>query len=427
MMRGDMLKGIHNRKTLTLASVMGSLLLAGCGGSSSGGGGGGVDVCADTEFDCQAMLTNLNDNIMVPSVQDFQTQATKLEDKAEAYSTTLSEGGDMAAAETELQEAWDDAMLSWQSIEVMQVGPLKDNSGALRDNIYSWPSTDSCNVDEDVILATDDQNYDITSRAVTRRGLDALEYVAYSTGDLTLSCSDDQVTGNSTLQQWTNLSDAEKRQYRATYAEKAAVALSDRADELVSKWTGSNGFEQELTNPDSNGSRFANQLEAVNAVTDSLFYIEDEVKDIKLAVPLCGDKLDCPDDGQVTPEEVENPFSERSKEHVRQNLVTFQTLFLGNKEGESPTRSGLDDLLDAVNEENISSMMETDTQETLDDLNGIGEGVTLTQALQPGNTTGEDAVRDVWESAQDITDRLKNDFLTTLSLSIPGSAAGDGD
>ena len=43
------------------------------------------------------------------------------------------------------------AMNVWQQAEMMQVGPLVNNSGFLRNKIYSWPLTNSCNVDFEVI------------------------------------------------------------------------------------------------------------------------------------------------------------------------------------------------------------------------------------------------------------------------------------
>ena len=151
--------GVGVRSSL-LASV---LLLSACGGGGSDDGGSASTSGACADFDCGGMLENLADNVMIPAMEEFQAKSAALESAVEAYQANNEDQVLKLAA----QQAWDEAMLSWQSVEVMQTGPLIDNSAFLRDSLYSWPSKSSCAVDQEVIEACD--RHDIAMVLTGRR------------------------------------------------------------------------------------------------------------------------------------------------------------------------------------------------------------------------------------------------------------------
>jgi uncharacterized protein len=390
-----------------------AVLLSGCG---DGGSDGGVDTStagACSNFDCQGMLKNLADNVMVPAMEEFQMQSTDLEAAMQAYQANSSDVAQKLAA----RQAWDDAMLAWQAVEVMQTGPLVDNSAFLRDSIYSWPSRSTCAVDQEVIEAESD-GYDIAQRTPLRKGLDALEYVLY-TATLDHTCP----SSTSTTQGWNERPDSERLAARLNYAVAAAGDLKRLADELLEQWAiGTDSFRDELLQPGTAASRFSTDQEAANAVSDALFYFEKKVKDTKLAEPLGLKGNQCNQGEPACARAVENFYSERSKQHIRQNLITFRQLFLGNH-SDGTEGLGFDDLIDSASGENVSAAMEADINETrlaIDDLN-------LSLQVAVTDMNGVNQVVGIWESSKKVTDRLKNDFLTVLRLSIPVAAAGDGD
>jgi predicted lipoprotein len=359
------------------------------------------------------MLENLADNVMIPAMEDFQARSADLENAVQAYQEDNTNEDLKQAA----QHAWDEAMLAWQGVEVMQTGPLVVNSSFLRDSIYSWPSKSTCAVDQEVIEAESD-GYSIAQRTPLRKGLDALEYVLY-TPELDHTCP----SSTSTTQGWDDRPDADRRAARLNYALDAAGDLGRLADELLEEWaTGENSFRDELLQAGTSASRFDTDQEAANAVSDALFYFEKQVKDTKLAEPL-GLKGNKCDQGQPEcAESVESLYSERSREHIRQNLITFRQLFLGNS-ADGTGGPGFDDLIDSASGENVSAAMEADINETLAAIDQLD--LSLQAAVTDIN--GINQVEGIWESSKKVTDRLKNDFLTVLGLSIPAAAAGDGD
>lgn len=335
----------------------------------------------------------------------------------DAYFAALGLGGELAKRNA-ARDAWKAAMATWQALEVMQLGPLTDNTGALRDTIYSWPVTNSCGVDQDVVfadtgfLSNGTTPYDLTQRTPDRRGMDALEYVLFNE-DLNHSCGTNVPVGWSAL---TNVKAA-----RAKYAKLAAADVVAQAQTLLDKWNGTQGFLAELTNPGSSTSRFTSVEAAVNVVSDALFYYEDETKDIKLAKPLGLKANACSTtaNNQGCAQAVESPFSQTSKDNIKNNLLALQELFLGNEPGAATARLGFDDFLDQSGGD--SSLLK----------NGIAAAIPKVDAIS--GTLKTDVISDyasvkaAWDAAKVVTDQLKQNFLEVLKLNIPGSAAGDGD
>jgi predicted lipoprotein len=391
--------------------------LAGCGGSGGSGTSPTQNASICSSFACDSLLQNIADNVVIPMINAFETHSNNLNTAITAWQTAPENAELKLAA----QQAWNQAMLSWQSLEVVQTGPMLENSSLLRDSIYSWPSVSTCVVDQEVIEAdTQGSSYDINTRTPLRKGLAALEYILYSSS-LDHSCP----SNTAKTQNWNARPEAERLALRLSYAIEAGNDISAWATQLKTQWaSGDNSFRQDLLNAGSALSEFSSQQSAVNAISDALFYIEKQVKDIKLAEPLALKGGKCTQGAAECAGFVENPLSERSKQHLRQNLLAFEQIFLGNT-ADGTQGPGFDDLIDTVNGgENISAGMAADINSALNAIDALGE-MTLKEAVT--DTNGVNLAKGIHESTKKITDRLKNDFLNILGLTIPAAAAGDGD
>jgi len=399
--------GLPAGKALAVLTI-GSVLLAGCGGGGSGGGGGGSTPCDD--FDCQGMVNNLAANVMQPTFDEFESAAMALEGAVSTY-----QGDPTPANKEAAQDAWKQAMAVWQRAELMQLGPLLDNSSQLRDTIYSWPAISSCDVDQDVINA-EDQDYDITTQTPKRRGLDALGYILF-TEDLDHTCPG----GITITQTWNARDDADREQTRADYAELAAEDLANQASSLVLRWS---EFREELAQPGTSSSRFDNVEEAVNAISDALFYLEKQTNDTKLAEPPGFKANSCGGEGTVCPDDVESPFARVSRENIIENMEGFRQLFLGREPGGTDGLGFSEFLAAQSNEgENVAQTMIND----LDGAQTTLEGVTMSlfDAVQDDSARSELQV--AFDELSEVNKQLKDQFLRILGLTIPDAAAGDGD
>ena len=406
------------RRHRILIIGLSTLALTACDGGSGGGGGIGLSGSCDQGFDCQELVNNLAANVMLPAVQDFAVAAEALSGRVEDHCTALStpDSADDASSLAVARQGWQGAMASWQQVEVMQVGPLLDNSGSLRDNIYSWPTTDQCRYDQEV-LAAEQPGYDISARTPDRRGMAALGYVLFDE-TLATSCPINIIAAAD----WTDRPEAERRVARCDYAALAAADVSRLADQLEGAWTGAGGYLDQVAMV-GGGGRFSSVQQVVNEFSDALFYVEKETNDTKLALPAGLLRANsCGDVGTVCPADVESPFAMVSKENIRDNMRSFQKLFLGEAPGDT-NATGFYEFFVALDEQNAADLLAADTVTAIASIEAIGG--TLKDAVQTTNGLAE--VTEAFNRTKDVSRQLKNQFVAILGLSLPDTSAGDND
>jgi len=374
-------------------------------------------------FNQQALLENIVDNIITPTYQDFLTQAQLQQQSINTYcelEKSHNAGDDRQSVEAALSESqvqWLTTTNQWQLAEVMQIGPLTTNSSTLRNNIYSWPVISHCGIDQDIVFFQDGfintTPYDITQRTSTRRGLDAAEYLLFNPS-LEHSCTTDR----DILAAWPTLSDEVRRVARCEFAVEVASDITASAQTLNDEWA---VFSQTLKNAGELDNQFADVHDGVNAVTDALFYIDGLVKDTKLGKPLGFFVNDCsPSIGTLCPENLESVLSDQALSHLIQNLTAFQNIFIGQGIDENNT-IGFDDFLIDVDDQATSDNIIASTQKAIDDLTAYQ--VSLSERL----INDTEAVEATHENVKEITDQMKADFINSLALSLPSTAAGDND
>ena len=381
-----------------------ALVLTLAASSSCGGGTATSPDARIDEFDRQAMLANLATTVIIPGVERFDGRADAL---ATAVDADCASSGDFTEGIS--RTAWRAAMTAWQEIEVVRVGPAALDSGALRDRIYSWPVVSSCAVDQEVLArwrAPD--TYDLSTKLTNRRGLAALEYLLFAPS-LESSCA-------SAPAGWGELSDGDRRAARCGFAVAAAADLAVQSQALLDGWRpGAGDYAAVLAHAGDAGNPFRSAHEAVNRVSDGLFIVDADVKDMKLAEPAGITPGSCGTLGQPCPAELESPWSSHAKENILADLRGFRALFLG---GDGP---GFDDFLRARGAGDMATELVAD----LDAASAAVEAIpgTLAEAIvaAPAQVAAAHA------AVKAVTDVLKSQFLTVLALELPADLGDDGD
>jgi predicted lipoprotein len=380
-----------------------------------------------TNFDETALLANLVDNVITPTFVAFNQQATANQQQVEQYCALEKEVAEDNASQQARSDAldlakasWTDTMLIWQHAEIMQMGPLLDNEGELRNLIYSWPAKSLCGVDQDtayfedgVINSDQSKPYNIKQRTASRRGLVSLEHLLF-TENLDHNCS----IANDALADWNNRSDSERRIARCEFAVEVASDVVDNSQILLDRWQGDTGYAAELKNAGQPGNSFENAHQAVNVISDALFYVDKELKDFKIATPLGYFSNSC--GLEACPTDVESSIAEVSLENIKANLAAFEKLFTGNGEATDNT-TGFDDFLDQQDGTDTKNLMLqglVNSNAAIDSMEG-----NLKQAL----LDEKDKVELTHAKVKDVTDQLKLDFINKLALELPQSSAGDND
>lgn len=390
-------------KYAALLAVAIATLSCSSDGSPSGDGGGDTGRRGE-------VLGALGENVVLPLIEDFAADAVALE-TALAAATTETGGRDAA------RTAWQEAMSVWQQLEMMQFGPLGASltimgGQDLRARIYTWPLLSRCEVDRQTIGDDYDDPDALAQLPGSPLGLWAIEYLLF-TEDPDNDCAPFDPINQDGL--WESMADMIEER-RLTYAASLAALVRARADDLVDAWTPSSGnYIAELTNPGRDGAVYGTAQEGLNAVSDAMFYLDKETKDMKLATPL--GISGCP--SEQCPDALESTWALRSKEHAVANLRGFQLLFLGGAPGGDDL--GFDDLLRDMGAGDVADDMSS----------AIEEAIAATDAV-PGTfrdalIQNEATMTAAHSAIVSVTDILKSDFLSVLDLEAPDRAAGDND
>jgi len=411
---------LHSKTKISTLVVAGILTLSGCfeNNSSSEGPDFNPDKNTNTDFNQQALVENLTDNIITPVFTQFAELAENQAAQVEAYCNVLDEhinGQGSAENATQAlnsaQQAWRDAMNTWQEAEVMLLGPLVEDDNLLRNKLYSWPTTNSCSVDYDVVFYKNDlvngQPYDITKRTPSRKGMAALEYLLFN--DNTVHACDPSAPPP----EWNTFDDNTIKLARCAFAGEVARDVHNNASSLVNAWTASDGYANQLKQAGSTTSSIAEIHDAVNRISDAMFYLDSVTKDEKLATPLGIFQNEC--NGIPCQQEVESPYAHHSLSNIYHNLIGFQKLLTGGD------GLGFVDYLNDVGDSATADTMVTDVNEALATILGISGS--LHDALANDVASVEQSHADI----KDVTDKLKTDFINSLALELPSTAAGDND
>jgi len=389
--------------------------LVACGG---GGGGGSSENPPSDNFDRRALLTSYTQQVVLPALRDFAQAATTLDAATTALRDALQIGGAAEAAQANARTAWRAAMVPWQSLELLQVGPAGSPTMfmgglGLRDEIYSWPTVNSCRVDQETVSGDYAMADFFTRELVNTRGLAAIEYLLFD-GDTSNACAAGvDINANGSWASLVSSGDLPRR--RADYAARASAEVRRRAVQLRDAWEPTGGdFAGQLSRAGLSGSQYNSAQDAINDVFAALFYVELQVKDHKLALP-AGLDPDCPTD--TCPELRESRWANASRDHIVANLNSARRIFLGG----DPSGVGFDDFLRALGAGTLADMMLAD----------IGRAIAAVEAI-PGNLesalmTDPQSVRDAFSEVKTFTDDLKSQFATVLNLEIPREGAGDND
>lgn len=380
------------------------------------------------EFDWVAMLAHYADEILIPQYENFAGQSRDFASSGgELVSYCDGISSDAGAVEEMLrvqaQIAWRQLMERWQRAELTQLGPLTDNGGALRNRIYSFGSSSSlstCAVDQSVVLAQGD-GFDIGSRSVNSRGLPALEYLLFN-DDLEHSCPS-QITET---QDWNELGETQRRQMRCDYAVQVAQDVNAAAQQLVQAWLPEGGnYRYRFVNPGDAQAQ-------IKQLSDAIFYIETETKDLKLGVPT-GIHSDCLQSS--CPEAVESKFAHTSLDNIRTNLYVFEWLLTG---GNGPgfddviVDAGFPEVVDGfLNDVQLAhSIIEASDASLAEQVSTIvdsdDEAVCANSAANPAPDASMQACA-LHGALKRITDRLRTDFVTIVNLDLPDRAQSDND
>jgi predicted lipoprotein len=408
---------LRSATALVLAGALVVAALAACRNRSGGDGrgtgpsassGGSPEVDAGT-FDKAALLRAFAD-CALGTYREFAVAAGELD---RAVIAAESDPAKLQAA----RDAWTGAVTIWQRAELFQFGPaaMTGSPGArdMRDPIYAWPLVSRCQIEQTLA----DKVYEVPDFAslglVSTRTLAALEYLLFHPAADNACPPTDPLNAQG---RWAALGEAEIGKRKLAYARVVASDVLVRAQRLVDAWDPAReNFV--ATFAGAPNATFSSQQMAFNAVSDAMFYLDDQMKNMKVGtpaglVPACA-APPCVD-------AVESPWAKRSKEHMRANLAAYEQLVKGC--GPGGAGLGFDDLLAAIGAPHVADQLLASVTAVRAALDGLTE-----PTFQDDLRNNPAGVRALFDALRGNATVMKSDFVTVLDLEIPKAVVGDND
>lgn len=404
------------RNTISAIAITAtSLLIFGCGEKITSEKGPEYGLVA--KFTEAELINHLIDNIVLPKHQTVVTTVSQQTAAIDDYCLAIEQNSQINEKKLTAQQAYAESFLAWQAIEQMQLEPLAGETVALRGKIYSWPNIDSCKIDNEIAFHNsgmlNGQTYSLASRPNDSKGLFAQEYLLFKSST-ELSCTAE----SGLLIGWSNLPEQTKLARQCAFLKATQTELVNKINDWQAAWQqGENAYMNQLKNGDAQN--------AINVLGQALFYLDYQLKDVKLGCPLGSGPGDCPTSNHANL--VESRYAKLNKQAMEQNLSAFYQLFTGATDslaGDHEDALGFDDYLDAVGDKETSDKILqaiTDAQATL---------ATITTDLGTAiSTNNQDYARYQTLQAQIkvATDLLKNEFSVSLAVDLPDTSAGDND
>jgi predicted lipoprotein len=325
----------------------------------------------ETDFDQEAMFTNLADNLIIPGYNDLKARVNELNLANDDFQTTIN-----ATNLEELQTAWFAAYYYWQRVSQYDLGPASDVF--LQNSLNNFP-LDTAIVYEKI----QNSDYDFTSPDAYDKGFPALDYLLFGVGN-----DDTEI-----INQFAN-----NPKY-LQYLDKVIEDITTRVEATATGWDAYRAVF--VTNT---GTAAGSSLSLiVNGFNQNYEYIKRD----KLGIPSGILTL-----GFTNPTKVEAYYSGRSLELADQALTSSWYFYLG-VEG-----LGLDDYLQAIGTMKGDKTLDAAIQEQFSaaraTLARLGTSTPLSELVESDTQSIVEAYNEVTKQLINI----KTDMPSVLCVSI---------
>ena len=398
-------------RLLLCISLSGVLASPGCL-SGTGEGGPVSDAGNDPSTYRLAVGVSLLKQVYLPRLERMVELTTALETEAQTQKQARLDGGEVNFAP--LRAAWLAVMEKWQELEVMHIGPAASSATRkggedLGDNLYSWPLTNSCRVDQVLVSGIYAEEGFKQRVLVNVFGLDALEELLFRDGDFHTCPPQLAIESEG---QWEGLGADGRMNNKIAYVHVLATELRQDAQTLLNRWS-SNGdnFIAQAESPGGD-SVFSSPQCLLNELFAAVFHLDLITKDKRLAGPT-GISRDCT--SATCPNLLEFQRAPVSGLAVQGNLRGIAALFSG-EDGD-----GLDALLRQEGADALADQLKTAIDEALDMARSLEVDWSLLLTNDP------QALQTLHAKVKAVTDLLKTQFVSVLNLSVPQEGAADND
>jgi len=381
-----------------MTAMAAAALLTACGGttSSTSSSSSVAGLCSELESsasNCSALLATAQAQ-QTSRVLIFEEAVKSLEQTTAAYCDAIGQANESTALSVAMVNL-NSAATAWQALEPMQFGPITES---VRNEFYSWPISvgKEGQIDAEIALVANGGAFAPTP---SKRGLTAMEYILYNNPEQSARCD---------------------------YAKRVAGAMVPEAEALSAAVA------------DYQPAQSTNQQAEVQSVFNALFYLDTETKSEKIQ----DDILPEGQNDSFGSDNLEYPFANLNRAAVQANLESVLSIFTGD------SAVGFEDILIASSQAELASSMRVslqaavnavqesefsnDWRTVLANANATDRSSNVSACLNVPATTNSshsdlEKLCSLPKKIQPFTTDLKGAMSIALNLSVPNSAASDGD
>lgn len=346
---------------------------------------------SEVTFERSTMLTNWADNIIVPSYQAFSTDLDGLNVSFNSFRTDASEENLSA-----LRASWMKAYMTWQHVDMFEIGPAETVGFRLNMNIYP---TDTQKIDANVSSG----NYDLSlSSSRDAKGFPALDYLINGLAD-----TDAAIVAKF------NATETDKQALLA-YMQAVLEDMTALTDTVINGWQ--QGYRDSFVA--NNGASSTASVDRM--VNDYIFYYEKFLRAGKMGIPLGVFS------GTTLPGNVEAYYeSDSSNALFLEGLNAVQDFFNGKHYNSSGSGESLASYLDALNTlkdgEDLASIINAQFNAAKERVTGLSPF-----RFEIENNSPPTEMLLAYDEVQKAVPMLKVDMVSAMSISVDFVDA-DGD
>ena len=346
----------------------------------------GSGVGSEVNFDQQAMLANIGENIIIPAYAHYHEEISTLREAVNNFAIDPTEEKLENA-----RQAFKEAYMAWQGVTLFEFGPAE--AVAFRMNNNAFP-TNITKIENSI----SSNSWDLQSfTSVNQKGLPALDYLLFKDNALT------------------EFTTAENAESRRQYLKEVTNNLNALALQVYNEWNPQEGNYLETFTSNTGSSAGSSLSLLVNQLNQGF----EITKNKRLNIPRGGRSIN----EEPIPMATEAYYSGISQDLILANLESVESIFLGEAGGTDGP--GLADNLDAHYkagniEEDLSAVI-TSQIENFRNAAGAIPGP-LSEAVVSANET----VTAAYNEALELVGYLKVDMPQALSVLI-SYIDNDGD
>jgi predicted lipoprotein len=359
------------KETISIISII--LLLISCSKDS--------DIEYDTAFNNQEMLSDITNQLIIPSIINLNTSCIELNNSVENYIQNTNENNLI-----QIQDKWKEAAKNYAKIYAFNIGEAKDQF--FNKKLYNWPTVGN-SIEQYIIEQDEIIQENIPNLSTKYMTLSGIGYMLFSSSNLIVN---------------QNFVSSTKR---LDYLKYISIFQKEQSQELLDLWTesGSNYGNTLIYSSDTNVNS------SLNKIYNGVYNVICSVKVTKI-----GKSAGLENSSNPNIDELQAKYSEYSKELIIENLKTSKNIFF-NEQG-----FGLSDKISSITgNEELNDLLRLKFDSTINLLNNF-EG-SLKNAITNGNISDLEIIH---EQLNEIITLLVIDVRSTLSIVIT-PCDNDGD